>query len=416
LGELNQIPELLLLGLSHRSASLDVRERHAVQPVELEARLTSLLATGSVKEAFVLSTCNRTEALVVSSDPVAAQAAIERLVFPHARSQEVYLHAGLRALLHVFRVASGLDSMVLGETQIVSQIKAAMEAARRAGALGPELLPLLSQALSVAKRVHTETPLGRGTLSVAQVAVDVAAQAFGSFDRMQVLILGAGDTGLLVARHLQEHGVGRLVFANRSVERAAQAAAAFGGLSCGLDEIDGLIEDTQMIVACVDGARHLVTPRTLRGGGLSRRDRPLLCVDLSVPRAIDPAVAGLPAVLYYNLDDLAGVVDRNQQRRRETDEESSQILIAELHKYLGRKEFQAASPQLRMLPERFDQVREEVMDGLFAGQSTPESLRLAHELTKRLLDATFTVFKANVRASQTSAEIEAEYRDYLENL
>jgi glutamyl-tRNA reductase len=407
---------LLLVGLSHRSAPLELRERCAVPPERLPARLASLRALAGVEEALILSTCNRTELWVVTAENAALEPALRDLCFRDAAASQVYGFRGLQALIHLFRVAAGLDSLVLGESQILAQLKAAAQAARDQGASGPELDKLVSAALVVGKRVRSETDLGQGSLSVARIAVDLAHRVFGAFGDNRALIVGAGETGLLVARHLVDQGVGTLVFANRTAERAAAAAAELGALSCGLEALEGEVARADAVFVCVDNAGHVLTREHLRGLRAARRDEPLLVVDLSVPRGVDPKVAELPGVLCYDLDDLARVVDEHRHSRERASAGSDTILVAEVHKFLSLRSYAAAAPAIATLRARFEGVREEVLDAVAGARTSPEQLQLAHELSRRLLDVALGQVKESIRQVRSAEELGAEYQRFLDSL
>lgn len=407
---------LLLVGLSHRCAPLELRERCAVSPERLPQRLESLLALGGVDEALILSTCNRTELLVVGERVRGLDRALRDLCFREAGPEQVYTFAGLHALIHTFRVASGLDSLVLGESQILAQIKSAADVARQHAALGPELNKLVRAALTLGKRVRSETDVGQGTLSVARVGVDITHRVFGGFENNRALIVGAGETGLLVARHLREQRIGQLVFANRTLERAARAAEELGGLHCGLDALPREVGQADAVFVCVDNSGHVVTYDHVKQARTRRRNTPLLVVDLSVPRGVDPLVANLPNLLYYDLDDLARVVDEHRRGRERASEASEDILVAEVHKFLSLRSYAAAAPSIAELRERFDTIREEVLDEVTGGSSAPEQVRLAHELSKRLLDASLTQMKDSIRRLRSTEELGHEYQRFLDAL
>ncbi len=407
--------ELLLVGVSHRTANVDVRERCAVAPQALREALSSAMGVPGVRECFVISTCNRTEVLIAGTPSESLEHAITQRFFSRADVSERYAFRGLHALAHVFRVAAGLDSQVLGEGQILAQLKEALQRAEEHRAIGPSLRRLIAQALSVGKRVRTETKIGQGTLSVARVAVDVAAHVFAEFSSLRALIVGAGDTGLLVAQNLYARGVREITFANRSLERATEAAAEVRGRACSLEEIHTLARSSDLIVTCIDGGKHLIDSKGLRKSGALHRDRPMLMIDLSVPRAIDPAVSKLEQALYYDLDDLSKVVDRNRERRIEGDEESAAILVAELQKYTSRRELERVAPAVAALRERFESIRDEVLGDPELGRD-PASAELANRLTKRLLDAAFTAFKEGARSRRSASELDREYQRFLESL
>jgi len=406
--------ELMLVGVSHQSAPLDVRERCAVQPDRLAGYLAALRALDGVEECFVLSTCNRTEVLVAGRVDERVEKLLLELFFRAASPPQLYTHRGLHALIHMFRVAAGLDSLVLGESQVLAQIKDAAAAARAAEGLGRRLAPLLDQALSVGRRVRNETAIGLGTLSVARVAIDVAAQVFGGFTDCRALIVGAGETGMLVAQHLFSAGVGSLVFANRSQDRAAAAAERFGARAVELSAIGQELARADLLVACVDGAGHLVRLEDFPKR-LDSRDRPLLVIDLSVPRAIEATVAGQAGLFYYDLDDLARVVDRNRADREKATEGTAEILVAEVHKYLSLRSYAAAAPAIAELRARFDSLREQTLDEVVGERSTSDHVRLAHELTRRLLDAALAHTKDTIRRSRSADELDREYQRYLES-
>ncbi|WP_419191952.1 glutamyl-tRNA reductase [Engelhardtia mirabilis] len=408
--------QLLLVGLSHRSAPLELRERCAVAGEALGQRLTSLLALEGVAEAVIVSTCNRTELLLFGKLDERTLTAVQDLFFHGATGDQVYSFSGVQAVIHLFRVASGLDSLVLGESQILAQLKAASAAAREAGTLGSQIDVLLRAALSVGKRVRNETDLGSGTLSVARVGVDIAAHICGDFRRERALIVGAGETGLLVAKHLRERELGDLVFANRSQDRAQNAAKELGGLHCGLDALPEQIARADLVFVCVDGGGHVITREMVAATRPKRRDRPLLIVDLSVPRGVEPKVAELRGLLYYDLDDLAAVVEKNRLERQRASDATSNILVAEVHKFLSLRSYAAAAPAIAQMRERFELVRDAVIDESVGETSTPEQMRLAHELTRRLLDVALGQVKESIRHVRSAEDLESEYRRFLDQL
>ncbi len=410
-------PAIVLVGLSHRTATIAVRERYVVSSADLERTLTSIRALDGVDECFVLSTCNRTEAIVVGSRGKDLLAATRAQLFRNADPSVTYAFEDMAAVIHAFRVASGLDSLVLGESEILSQWKRGVEAASSVGALGPVLRPLLQQALHAGKRVRTDTNLGQGSLSVARIGVDLAARVFGTFEDESALVIGAGETGLLVAQHLKERGIGALTLANRTVERAVEAARDFGARACGLDALAAEIARVDLVVACVEAGTPPVEARHFDRRAVSRRDKPLLVLDLSVPRAVAADVANLsPNLLVYDLDDLQKVVRENEHGRVVAAEDTTAILVAEIHKYMTSRTYSAFTPAITDMRRRFEEIRETTLDAHSGARSEAREVQLAHELTKRLLDAALEQMKAGARNVSSEAALEIEYRRFLENL
>lgn len=410
---MDTLSELLLVGLSHRTAPVALREQYAVKPEDLQDCLRSLADGQRANEAMVISTCNRTEALIVGSEE--AEAWVKSQVFRNLDPGSLYVYRGVHAVMHLLRVASGLDSLVLGESEILSQTKKAFDSARSAGTLGKVLEALGKQALEAGKRVRTETELGQGTLSVARVAVDVVHHAFGELEDNRALVLGAGETGLLVAKHMRDEGMAAIDFANRTLSRAEEAAEEFGGRAYNLDQLAEAADRVDILVVCVDGAAGLVRGETLDLKRLARRDGPLLVIDLSVPRAVNPDVGDSTGALLYNLDDLEPVVERNRKARGEATAESADILVAEVHKFLSLRTYAAFSPAIANLHEGFQEVHEEVLDAVTEGKATPRELELAHEMQKRLLALSLEKMKEGARRSRSAEALSREYDRFLED-
>lgn len=412
---MDTLSELLLVGLSHRTAPVAVREQYAVKPEDLKGCLRGLTGSEEVQEAVVLSTCNRTEALVLTTD-ADALAAVRQRLFRNIADEHLYVFRGVHAVMHVLRVASGLDSLVLGESEILAQTRRAFEAAREAGTAGKLLGPLGQHALETGKRVRSETELGRGSLSIARIAVDVVQHAFGDLSDNRALVVGTGETGLLVAKHLRDAGIARLDFANRTVARAEEATREFGGEAFGLDRLSEATRRNDIVVVCVDGAPGLVDEQTLDLRSLKRRDQPLLVIDLSVPRAVSQELQGRRGLLLYDLDDLQPVVERNRRARGDASRASADILVGEVHKFLSLRTYAAFSPAIAGLHQRFGELREEVLDHVTEGKATPRELELAHELGKRLLDLALEQMKEGARRSRSAEALGREYDRFLEEL
>ncbi|MCI0340048.1 MAG: glutamyl-tRNA reductase [Planctomycetales bacterium] len=317
---------ILCAGVSHREAPVEVRERFSVAAGEAPEALRVLLAEGGAAEAVVLSTCNRVEvyaATPLAAPPTAAEAgrtllgalARWRGTDPGAVAKATVVREGPEAVRHAFRVASGLDSMVVGETQILGQFRDAYGVAAAAGATGPHLNALFQRALAVGKGIQAETGLGAGRASVAGVAVGLAEKVFGDLSGVSALLLGAGDTGSLTLRHLREAGVGRLAVASRTPERAAAAAAAAGASALPLDSLPEALAASDLVVGALATEAPVIGPDLVRSALRRRRNRPLVVLDLGVPRNVDPAVGALEDVFLYDVDDLRAVVEETLRRR-----------------------------------------------------------------------------------------------------
>lgn len=397
-----------------------VREACTVPSEELSRRLQALTALSGVQEAWLVSTCNRTEVLIALAEGTQelaprALTATGDLVFRSAPQDVLYSYAGVDAVLHLFRVSAGLDSLILGESQILSQIKEATRVARESRTLGHTLEALLRLAIVTGKRVRSETSLGDGTLSVARAGVEVARHVVGRFEDARVVIIGAGETGRLVARHLRAEGAQTITFANRSVERAAEAAAEFDARASGLEELPALMNESDVAFACVDGAPGMVKLDMLKRRKLMQRDRPMVLVDLSVPRAIEDALGESKYTILYDLDDLARIVQRNQRARQRAVEESNPILLSEAHKFLGLRSYEALAPVIRRMHNRYDEARESQLDDIAGSNASPEMVKLAHRLTKHLLDIALDELKTNARESVSRAPIDLALQRFLDN-
>jgi glutamyl-tRNA reductase len=317
-------PHLLLLGLNHRTAPVAVRECLAFAAHEIEAALAALRTGPAVDEALLVSTCNRVEVLVTTPDPQAAAAHIRRFL-TEARGRPVaadadifYCHLDDEAVRHLFRVAASLDSMVVGEPQILGQIKAAYQAAARCKTAGVILNRLLHRTFFVAKRIRTETGIGDHAVSISYAAVELARKIFGALEGRQVLLIGAGEMAELAVEHLIRQRAGDILVANRTFARGAQLAARFGGRAIGYEEIGPSLAQADIVISSTGASGFVVERDALRPIMRRRRQRPLFFIDIAVPRDIDPRINRLPNVYVYDIDDLKGVVDENiDDRRRE---------------------------------------------------------------------------------------------------
>jgi glutamyl-tRNA reductase len=415
---MHTVEDLVLVGLSQRTAPVGVRERYSVNPEDAEALLRQLVRGHAIDEAVVLSTCNRTEVVAASTDAARAIGEVRGTLFRNIEDEHLYEFRGVRAIMHLFRVASGLDSLVLGESEILGQIKRSFELGTESESVGPFLRPLYTQALTIGKRVRRETSIGDGSLSVARVGIEVAARALGRFDRRTAAIIGAGETGLLAARHLLAHAVGRIALLNRTVERAEEAALGLDPRveAMGLDRLGEQLATADLAVVCVDGAGALVTADKLEKRALARRDQPLVLLDLSVPRAVAQDVAGLDGVLVYDLDALMPIVEENRAGRAAAAEEVAPLLVAEVHKYLSLRTFAAFSPAIEELKSRFSQEREKLIDKVTDGQATPRELELAHAMEKHLLGLALSQLKEGARHTQSTAALDRAYRQFVDEI
>lgn len=321
-----------VVGVSHRTATLDVRERLMIGPADLAATLADVSAATGAREAVIVSTCNRTEIYLAGGGESVA-GAIELLSHRIGENAEpyTYVRREREAAAHLFRVASGLDSMILGEAQIQGQVRDAWELGR-AGS-GVVLNRLFQSALGVASRVRTETALGRGAASVSSASVQLAKQIFGSLAGRRAMVLGAGEMAELALECLVDEGVRTAVVANRTFERATALAAKYGATAMHVDECWAQVADVDLLL-CSTSAPHPVVRVSHLSPALARRgDRPLCIIDIAFPRDVEPAVREMSNVYLYDLDDLRAVVAANIERRREELPTAEHVIADEVERY-----------------------------------------------------------------------------------
>jgi glutamyl-tRNA reductase len=359
--------ELLALGISHKTAPVALRERLAFTEPEATDFARQATATPEVREAVVISTCNRTEVYLVVGDPVRAESDVLGLmagrasIRPTELSDAIYSPRNCDAARQLYRVTAGLESMIVGEAEIQGQVKRAYEAAMRAGCTGPLSNRLFAAALTAGKRVRTETEIGAARVSIPSVAVDLAMSVLGELERRHVVVLGAGETSELTARALNEQGAGTIFVANRHADRALSLAQRFGGSVVGLD---GLPEQLLAadIALCSTSSPHPIVGRDELEIVMRERDgRPLLLIDIAVPRDVEAACAELEGVSLYDIDDLQAVVARNLSTREGELPLAEEIVEQEIHRFarwLGQLE---TVPTVSALREHGNELVEQVL-------------------------------------------------------
>jgi glutamyl-tRNA reductase len=312
--------DLLVLGMNHRTSPVELRERLAVSGEQLLGRVSDLARGADLPEALLLSTCNRVEIYVSDDDPVAAAVRVRRWLDAHAGENVgdyIYERRGPEAVRHAFRVAASLDSMVIGEPQILGQVKEAYAASKASGTVGAMLDRTFSHALQVAKRVRNETAVAAGSVSISSVASDLAVKIFGELHDRRVLLVGAGEMGEAAAKHLRKHGASLFIL-NRSRQKAERVASECGGQPRRLEELSVELSKADVAIASTSSPHFVITTELMRGVMRARRNRPLFLIDIAVPRDVDPACADLDNLFVFDVDDLEKVAEENlSQRRRE---------------------------------------------------------------------------------------------------
>ena len=385
---------LHVLGINHQTAPVALREKVAFGPEALATALASLRALPQVREAVLLSTCNRTELYADTEDD--GQLLADWLAgHPDAgRDLHAYLyrHRDADCVRHLFRVATGLDSLVLGEPQILGQVKQAWATARDAGTLGGPLDRVFQQAFATAKRARTDTRIGANPVSVASTAVRLAQDNFARLDESTVLLVGAGETIELAARHLVEARTKRLLIANRTLAHAQELASRHGGYALPLAELDKHLAEADIVIAATASREPVLHRPQVEHALRLRRHRPMLLLDLAVPRDIAHDVSGLRDVFLYTVDDLERAIEENRRSRREAAEQAEAIVELQTARFVEQLQAQGRQQPVVRLRAHGEAARAEALakarQQLAAGMPPEQALELlAHTLTNRLLHA-----------------------------
>jgi glutamyl-tRNA reductase len=359
--------ELLAIGISHKTARVEVRERLALPEARAAAFLRDLRGSTAVQEAVAISTCNRTELYLVVGDPVEAEGTVLAMlasqagIRPIELAPAIYSHRNCDAARHLFRVVAGLDSMIVGEAEVQGQVKRAYDAALAAEMAGPLTSRLFTVALATGKRVRTETSIGEGRISLPTVAVSLARELLGPLDGREVVIVGTGETSELAARALADGG-GRTVFvATRRRDRALSLAKRYGGRSLSFDELPQALERADILVTATASPHLLLESQELAEVMAARRNRPMLLIDLAVPRDVDSSCAALEGVSLYDVDDLEAVVSRNRRVRQTEARKAEGIIEQEIQHFAGWLGSLEVLPTLAALRAHATQLAERVV-------------------------------------------------------
>ena len=360
--------DLIVVGLNHRTAPVEVRERVAYGDQEAQTLLRSTRSEQVLSEALLLSTCNRTEFYALSNDNGAAEMYIRRLI---ARTKDVDLaaHPGyaytltrLESVRHLLRVAAGLDSLVLGESQILGQVRRAHELSIESGTCGLVLNRILQSAVTVGRRVRNETAIGAGAVSVASAAAELAGKIFQDLSSRSVLLVGVGEMGTLTAKHMVERGVLHLTIANRTFSKAEELARELSGRAVPLDRLGTSLAIADIVISCTGATAPIVTREQMQAVLSRRGGKPIFIIDIAVPRDFEESIGNLDGVFLHDIDDLNVLVDRNLVTRRAEIPKAETIVEQELEAFLGWRSSLAATPVIKRLREHVEQLRSQELD------------------------------------------------------
>jgi len=385
---------LNLLGINHRTAPVEVRERMNIPVERLGDAVSDLVHREGIREGLILSTCNRIEVVVSAEDNLEAEPILQQFLAEHHHCELApfqrffYRRQQQEVVSHLFRVASSLDSMILGEPQILGQMKQAYTLARQAGGLNGTLNEIVTQAFAVARRVRRETALGSAAVSVSYAAVELAKKIFGSLEGKTIFVIGAGKMSELAAKHLLRSGASAIFVSNRTYDRAVELAQAFHGQAVPFEQLFDTINKADIVISST-GAPHFVVRKEQAEHLLAaRKNRPVFFVDIAVPRDIDPAVNELDNAFVYDIDDLEQVVEANKKQREREAVWAEEIVRQEVQRMMKRLASHEVVPTIRALEERLDHIREGELEryrGSLASLS-PEQRQAVEALTRGILN------------------------------
>jgi len=385
---------LLAVGINYNTAPVAIRERLSFPAETLHTAVKELRQVHEISEAAILSTCNRTEFYCTATtaderflvDWVAQTKQIEASSF----TPYLYTHTDNKLIKHMFRVACGLDSMILGEPQILGQMKSAYQTACEAGTLGKHLGKLFQQTFTAAKKVRTDTAIGSSPVSVAFAAVQLSQQIFTNLKEQTALLIGAGETIELTARHLRQQGIGRIIIANRTHAKALALAELFNGQAITLAELPAHLAEADIVISSTASQLPILGKGSVESALKKRRYKPMFMVDLAVPRDIEAEVEQLRDVYLYTVDDLQNTIDQNMDSRRRAAEQAEEIIDTQVDHFLAWLRVQSAQNTIRDYRLQAEQTRDHALQkalGLLKNGSTPEEAmtRLAYSLTNKLI-------------------------------
>jgi len=385
---------LLLLGVSHRTAPIDLRERLDFSSRDVGAAVEALATRSSAAESVVLSTCNRSEIYVASAAPGQARDEIVRFLTEYHQlpaetfAPHLFSFSDAEAARHLFKVAAGLDSMVVGEPQILGQVKDAFQAASERRCTGPVLSKLFHWSFNVGKRVRTETALGEGAVSISFAAVALARKIFGRLNGRRVLVVGAGEISTLTAQHLRSHGVGEMIITSRTAAHAEALAALTGARAVPWEELDSALATADIVVTATGSQRPIITRAQVEAVTGRRRRDPLFIIDVAVPRDVEATVGDIEQVFLYNVDDLQSVVQENISRRAAEIARAEAIVADEVAKFTAWQRSRGAIPTVVALRERFDAIRRAELQRLEPKLAAlpPETRALFEQMTRLIIE------------------------------
>ena len=403
------------MGINHRTAPVEVRERMSIPESRLQEAVTDLVHRDGIKEGLILSTCNRVEVIASARDGVSPDPIIRKFLSDHHQcnlaeyENHFYFHRQQQAIEHLFRVASSLDSMIVGEPQILGQLKQAYNAAREAGALNGTLNEISLQALAVARKVRRNTAIGASAVSVSYAAVELARKIFGDLTGKTILVLGAGKMSEIAARNLIRSGAGTILVANRTYDRAVELANAFHGTAIRFEQMLDHVDKADIVI-CSTAAPHYVIHRHHAEQWLAaRKNRPMFFVDISVPRNIDPSVNELDNAFVYDIDDLGQVVEANKKQREREAIWAEDIIHQEVQKAMRRLASREIVPTIVALEQRLETIRENEIERYRGRLSelTPQQREavdaLTHGILNKILHGPITELKSGAGRPEQSS-------------
>jgi len=418
---------LQILGLNHNTAPVEIREQVVFSGSDVVRALNGLAALPGVDEAVLLSTCNRTEFYVISDDDGRGRLRdwlqVDRAL-DETSAESLFTLEGDAAIRHIFRVACGLDSMILGEPEILGQLKDAFRQAQDAESLGRQLSRLMQHTFAVAKKIRTDTEIGASPVSVASAAVNLANQFFAGFSNHTALLVGAGATVELLAKHLSSGDIGRLFVANRNIDRAHDLASQFGGFALPLSEIEGTLPEADILISSTASPDPVITLQQMKRVIKARKRKPIFAVDIAVPRDIEPGVGNLEDVYLYTIDDLDNVIQQGQGNREAAALEADKLLDEEIWRYQNIERSKQAVPVIAALREKSEVIRDEVNTQaarrMARGESASDAIEYAtaalmkkmlHEPSVRLRKAGEESNEELIDAARTLFDLDTDEQD-----